>query len=164
VRARGIVPGLGVLLVGDNPGLPLLCHRPRKRPVRNRVAFRGSHLPPPPRRTEILAVVRRFNRDPRIHGILVQLAVARCRIEHRGAGNGGPGQGCGRLPPGQRGPHDAGPARASCPARRTASCRCSSGPASRPGAHAVVVGRSNIVGRPLANLLSQKSPSSATPP
>ena len=69
-----------------------------------------------------------------------------------------PGQGRRRLPPGQRRAAASRGCRGSCRARRSAACSCSSrARRSLAGCDAVVVGRSNIVGKPMAQLLLREN-------
>ncbi len=157
LKARGVTPGLGVLLVGDNPasrsyvtGKEQACHEA------------GMHseevtLPATATREEILAVVRRFNADPRIHGILVQLPLPDSRIEQEVIATIDPAKDADGFHPVSVGRMLLGlPTFLPCTPHGVLQMLKRSG-IRMAGQHVVVVGRSNIVGRPLANLLSQKS-------
>lgn len=151
--SHGIVPGLTVVLVGEDPASKVYVaskEREAKAAGMNSTAHR---LPATATQDEVLALVRRLNADPSVHGILVQLPLpkqvdAQAVIEALDPGkdvdgfhtiNTGRlwGQGGGLVPCTPQG---------SMLLLRQAMER----PA---GAHAVVVGRSMIVGKPVAALL-----------
>ena len=73
LAARGIVPGLSVVLVGDDPASAVYVAN--KERAAAEVGFRGEtvRMPASSSQEELLAVVDRLNADPRVHGILVQM-------------------------------------------------------------------------------------------
>ena len=107
LRARGLRPGLGVLLVGDDPASAVYVRSKTKRSEELGLFHETCRLPASASTDEVLAAVAAYNRRPEIHGILVQLPLpqqvdARARARPRA-----PGQGRRRLPSDERGP--AGP-------------------------------------------------------
>ncbi len=104
----------------------------------------------------LLARIAALNADPAIHGILVQMPLPKhldAAPRHR---SHRPGQGCGRLLGRQRGRADgrpAGPAPGNAAGLHEADRE--HGRTSLRGKHAVVIGRSNTVGKPMALLLLQ---------
>ena len=103
---------------------------------------------------ELLALVDRLNADPAVDGILVQLPLPAHIDANKVITRDRPRQGRRRLPPGQRRAAGDRAATASSPARRSAASSCSSAElGDLSGKTAVVIGRSNIVGKPMALLL-----------
>jgi methylenetetrahydrofolate dehydrogenase (NADP+)/methenyltetrahydrofolate cyclohydrolase len=73
LKRRGIVPGLGVVLVGDNPASAVYV-RSKTRSCEDLGLFHETHrLPASATTNEVLAAVRGYNERSDIHGILVQL-------------------------------------------------------------------------------------------
>ncbi len=157
LRARGLVPGLGVLLVGDNPASRSYVSAKEKACTETGLHSEEVQLPAGSSRGEILAVVRRFNKDPRIHGILVQLPLPDSGMETEVLEAVDPDKDVDGFHPVNVGKMMLGlPCFIPCTPHGILHILKRSGIPTR-GAHAVVIGRSNIVGRPLANLLSQKN-------
>lgn len=157
LKTKGVTPGLGVLLVGDNPasrsyvtGKEQACHEAG-------MYSQEITLPKTATRDEILAVVKQFNADARIHGILVQLPLPDSRIEQDVIAAIDPDKDVDGFHPTNVGRMIVGlPAFLPCTPHGVLQMLKRSG-IRVAGQHVVVVGRSNIVGRPLANLLSMKS-------
>jgi methylenetetrahydrofolate dehydrogenase (NADP+)/methenyltetrahydrofolate cyclohydrolase len=157
LRARGIVPGLAVVLVGENPASQVY--------VRNKVkACQDSGLhsvleqyPATLSEADLLARVDALNRDPAIHGILVQLPLpapidAQKVIEAISPEKDVDGfhvASAGALMVGQ-------PGFWPCTPYGCMKMLESIGYELK-GKHAVVIGRSNIVGKPMALMLLQKN-------
>ena len=157
LRTRGITPGLAVILVGENPASQVY--------VRNKVkACEDSGLhsvleqyPATLSEAELLARVDALNHDKTIHGILVQLPLpahidAQKVIEAISPGKDVDGfhvASAGALMVGQPGFWPCTPY--GC-MKMLESIGCE-----LRGKHAVVIGRSNIVGKPMALMLLQKN-------
>ncbi len=157
LKARGITPGLAVVLVGDNPASQVY--------VRNKVkacADSGLHsvlerYDADMSEAALLARIDALNKDPSIHGILVQLPVpahidANKVIEAISPAKDVDGfhiASAGALMVGQ-------PGFLPCTPYGCMKMLESIGYDLR-GKHAVVIGRSNIVGKPMAMLLLQKN-------
>ena len=151
--ARGIVPGLAVVLVGEDPASEVYV---RNKGIQTREAGMNSwehKLPAEAAQDDLLAVVERLNQDPAVHGILVQLplpahldaeAVINA-IDPKKDVDGFHILNVGLLGTGQK-------AMVPCtPLGCLLMLRDRLGDLS--GLNAVVVGRSNIVGKPMAQLL-----------
>jgi methylenetetrahydrofolate dehydrogenase (NADP+)/methenyltetrahydrofolate cyclohydrolase len=157
LAARGVVPGLGVLLVGDNPASRSYVTAKEKACGEVGLYSREIPLPAGATQEQILEVVRGFNADPRIHGILVQLPLPKAAMEQAVLETVLPTKDVDGFHPVNVGRMMLGlPAFLPCTPHGILHILQRSG-IPTAGAHAVIVGRSNIVGRPLANLLSQKS-------
>lgn len=157
LAARGVVPGLGVLLVGDHPASRSYVTAKERACAEAGLYSEEVALPATATQDEILAVVRRFNADPRIHGILVQLPLPKGSMEPDVIEALDPAKDVDGFHPTNAGRMMLGlPSFLPCtPHGVLHILKRSDIPTD--GAHVVVVGRSNIVGRPLANLLSLKT-------
>lgn len=153
---RGIVPGLGVVLVGDDPASHSYVTAKEKACAETGILSVDHRLPASTAQEDLLALIATLNRDPRIHGILVQLPLPRqldekavlLAIDPDKDVDGFHPLNVGRMVSGQ-------PAFLPCTPHGVLQML-----AHRDipieGAHAVIVGRSQIVGKPLANLLMRK--------
>ena len=138
LQAEGLVPGLGVLLVGENPA------------SRSYVSAKEKAC------AEILEAVDAFNEDERVHGILVQLPLPDASIEQEVIENLLPEKDVDGFHPVNVGRMNLGlPAFLPCTPHGVLQI-LDRARIPIEGAHVVVIGRSNIVGRPLASLLTQK--------
>jgi 5,10-methylene-tetrahydrofolate dehydrogenase/methenyl tetrahydrofolate cyclohydrolase len=72
-RQHGFPPGLGVILVGDNPASHQYVRMKRRACEKAGMASFASELPQSATHEEVAAAVQAMNEDPRVHGILVQL-------------------------------------------------------------------------------------------
>lgn len=75
-RTKGITPGLAFILVGENPASQVYVRSKGK--VCEEMGFHSvtERLPEATSQADLLDLIRRFNNDPLIHGILVQLPSA----------------------------------------------------------------------------------------
>jgi methylenetetrahydrofolate dehydrogenase (NADP+)/methenyltetrahydrofolate cyclohydrolase len=157
-RARhGRVPGLDVVLVGDDPASAVYTRNKEK--ASNEVGMRGKlHvLPATTAEADLVALVRALNDDPAVDGILVQLPLPKGiderrvldLVDYRKDVDGFHPHNAGLLALGRTG---AGGALVAC---TPSGCMrlLALADAKLEGANAVVVGRSNIVGKPMAQLL-----------
>jgi methylenetetrahydrofolate dehydrogenase (NADP+)/methenyltetrahydrofolate cyclohydrolase len=158
LAAQGKRPGLGVLLVGDNPASRSYVSAKEKACAETGLHSEEIHLPANAGKAEILAVVDHFNLSSAIHGILVQLPLPDSSIEQEVLQAILPEKDVDGFHPVNIGRMIAGlPSFWPCtPFGVLQMLKRSNIPVD--GRHAVVVGRSNIVGRPVANLLSMKNP------
>jgi len=157
--ARGVTPGLAVVIVGEDPASQVYV---KNKGEACRAA--GMHsdtirLPADTSEGELLATVDRLNADHRIHGFLVQLPLPPQidgeQVLHRIS----PAKDVDGFHPMNVGKLAVGDPTAFRPATPygVQQMLIRSGIETR-GAHAVIVGRSNIVGKPMANLLLQDGP------
>jgi methylenetetrahydrofolate dehydrogenase (NADP+)/methenyltetrahydrofolate cyclohydrolase len=157
LRAKGVTPGLGVLLVGDDPASRSYVTAKERACEQTGLYSREVLLPPTAAKDEILAVVEDFNDDDRIDGILVQLPLPDSAIEQDVIAAIDPNKDVDGFHPVNVGRMMLGlPSYLPCTPHGILHILKRSGIETR-GAHAVIVGRSNIVGRPLANMLSLKT-------
>ena len=153
LQARGVKPGLAVLLVGDNPASQVY--------VRNKVKAceqAGLHsvleqLPANLSESDLLARVEALNRDPLIHGILVQLPLPAHIDAHKVIEAIDPAKDVDGFHVASAGALMTGlPGFWPCTPHGCMKMLESIG-YTLSGKHAVVIGRSNIVGKPMALML-----------
>ena len=153
----GVVPGLAVLLVGEDPASVSYVTAKEKACADLGMRSTEVRLPATAGEDDILAVVRRFNADPSVHGILVQLPLPKGVSEARVIEEISPEKDVDGFTPVNVGRMVIGePCFLPCTPHGVLKLIEVSG-IRTAGAHAVVVGRSNIVGKPLATLLARKS-------
>lgn len=155
---HGIKPGLALLLVGEDPASQVYvrskgkaCEEIGFHSIINRQSADISE-------EEVLNIIREWNSDPDIHGILVQLPLPKhidenkiiLSIDPSKDADGFHPESMGRLMIGLPGFVPCTPAGIMELLKRTS--------VDLKGKHAVVVGRSNIVGKPISNLMYQKNP------
>ncbi len=154
---QGVTPGLGVLLVGDDPASRSYVTAKEKACADTGIFSTEKRLPVTATRADILAVVREYNEDDRVHGILVQLPLPDTRIEQEVIASIDPDKDVDGFHPVNAGKLMLGlPTYLPCTPHGILHMLKRSDIPTK-GAHVVVVGRSNIVGRPLANLLTLKN-------
>ncbi len=157
LKSEGVVPGLGVLLVGDDPASRSYVTAKERACERVGLHSEEVKLPQDASMKEILSVVEAFNKNPQIHGILVQLPLPDNSIEKKVIETILPEKDVDGFHPVNIGRALLGrPAFLPCTPHGILHILKRSG-IKTEGANVVIVGRSNIVGRPLANLLSMKS-------
>ncbi len=154
----GVRPGLGVVLVGDDPAS--VSYVTAKERACAAVGFHSEErrLPASATGQEVLAVVRELNADRSIHGILVQLPLPRQVDEQAVIEAIDPAKDVDGFTPVNIGRMLIGqPCFLPCTPHGILALLIDSG-IETDGRHAVVVGRSNIVGKPVAHLLMRKGP------
>ena len=153
VKAAGVVPGLAVVLVGEDPASEVYVRSKGKQTVEAGMASFEHRLPKETSEADLLALIARLNADPQIHGILVQLPLPPHldsdlvinTIRPEKDVDGFHISNVGLLGTGQK-------AMVPCtPLGCLMLLRDLHG--SLAGMEAVVIGRSNIVGKPMAQLL-----------
>ena len=153
----GIQPGLAVVLVGDNPASKSYVSAKEKACAEAGFASFDHRLPQDTSEESLLALIDRLNHDPAVDGILVQLPLPRHIDENRVIMAIDPEKDVDGFHPVNVGRMLIGqPCFRPCSPHGILHLLKRSG-VSTDGAHAVVVGRSNIVGKPVASLLLQKS-------
>jgi methylenetetrahydrofolate dehydrogenase (NADP+)/methenyltetrahydrofolate cyclohydrolase len=156
LAARGVVPGLAVVLVGDHPASVSYVTAKERACAEIGVRSFPHHLPADTPQEALLALVARLNDDPAVHGILVQLPLPKgldepsvlLAISPDKDVDGFHPVNVGRMVLGER-------CFLPCTPRGILEL-LSRADVPVAGRHVVVVGRSNIVGKPLANLLLAK--------
>ena len=157
LKAKGVTPGLTVVVVGDDPASAIYVRN--KERASQKLGMNGTVLRMPGETTqeELLTVVRKLNADDSIHGILVQLPLPAHIDEHAILREIDPDKdvdgfhamNAGRLLNGEKG-------FVACTPKGVMRLLETTG-VDLNGKNAVVVGRSNIVGKPMALLLLQKN-------
>jgi methylenetetrahydrofolate dehydrogenase (NADP+) / methenyltetrahydrofolate cyclohydrolase len=156
LKARGITPGLAVVLVGENPA-SLSYVRSKNKTAHEMGMHSEQHdLPVTTTQAELLALIERLNRDPKIHGILVQLPLPDAIDERAVISAISPEKDVDGFHPVSLGRIMTGePGFRPCTPLGIQKLLEYSG-TKVEGSHVVVLGRSNIVGKPIANMLMQK--------
>jgi len=159
LAARGIQPGLAVVLVGENAASQVYVRSKGKACEEAGMHSETIRLPAETSEAELLAVIDRLNADPAIHGMLVQLPLPPHLNSEQVLRRIDPAKDVDGFHPVNVGKLVLGDPTAFKPATPygVQEMLLRSGIETR-GLHAVVVGRSNIVGRPMANLLIQDAP------
>lgn len=156
-REKGITPGLAVILVGDNPASKSYVSAKEKACAEAGIYSDDNRLPAETTEEELLALVDKLNKDPKIHGILVQLPLPKHINEDKVIAAISPDKDVDGFHPVNVGRMLIGvKCFLPCTPHGVLHLLKRAG-VQVDGAHAVVVGRSNIVGKPVANLLLQKS-------
>ncbi len=156
---EGLVPGLATVLVGEDPASRLYVGMKNKAAAAAGIHSRQLTLSDETSEAELLALVDELNADPEIHGILVQLPLPKqideakvlLAVDPAKDVDGFHPVNVGRLATGD--PEVLAP----CTPRGVIEMLLRSG-ADPSGKHVVVVGRSNIVGKPMAFLLLRRAP------
>ena len=157
LRDRGVVPGLGTILVGDDPGSRWYVNGKHKDCAEVGIDSIREDLPESATQEEIEAAVARLNADPACTGYLVQLPLPRGRDENRVLGMIDPAKDADGLHPTSLGWLVLGKeAPLPCTPRGIVELlRRHDVPIA--GAEVVVIGRGVTVGRPLGLLLTRRS-------
>ena len=155
---KGIVPGLAVVLVGQDPASQSYVTAKEKACSEIGIYSDDNRLPAETSEADLLALISKLNVDPKIHGILVQLPLPKHIDESRVILAIAPEKDVDGFHPVSVGKMVIGEKTfLPCTPHGVLQLLLRSG-VKLDGAEVVVVGRSNIVGKPLANLLLQKSP------
>jgi methylenetetrahydrofolate dehydrogenase (NADP+)/methenyltetrahydrofolate cyclohydrolase len=156
-RTHGLVPGLAVVLVGDDPASHVYVRSKGRQSAEVGMRAFDRILDAATTQADLLALVARLNGDASVHGILVQLplppqidsSTVIDAVDPRKDVDGFNVVNVGRLVTGQESLVPCTPAGCVILAKRAVGAL--------EGAEAVIVGRSNIVGKPLAQLLLREN-------
>lgn len=151
--AHGLTPGLAVVLVGEDPASQVYVRNKKKQTVEAGMNSFEHLLDASTGQDELLALIDKLNNDPQVHGILVQLPLPGQLDEDLVINAINPAkdvdgfhlENVGRLSTGQDSLVPCTPSGCRILARRALG--------DLTGKEAVIIGRSNIVGKPLAQLL-----------
>jgi methylenetetrahydrofolate dehydrogenase (NADP+)/methenyltetrahydrofolate cyclohydrolase len=157
LKERGIVPGLGVILVGEDPASKSYVTAKERACEEIGIYSDDNRLDAKTSQKELMALVKKMNGDPKINGILVQLPLPKglnesevlLAIDPAKDVDGFHPMNVGKMVVGEK-------AFLPCTPHGVIQLLMRSGVAIK-GAEVVIVGRSNIVGKPLANMLIQKN-------
>jgi methylenetetrahydrofolate dehydrogenase (NADP+)/methenyltetrahydrofolate cyclohydrolase len=158
LKKQGIVPGLGVVLVGDDPASQSYVTGKERACDDMGIYSDNNRLPASTPQKELMSLVRKMNSDPKINGILVQLPLPKgfdesevlLAIDPAKDVDGFHPVNVGKMMIGEK-------AFLPCTPHGVVQLLIRSG-VTIEGAEVVIVGRSNLVGKPLANMLIQKKP------
>ena len=154
---KGVTPGLAVILVGDNPASVSYVTAKEKACTDAGMHSREIRLPASVAEADLLAEIARLNADPAIHGILVQLPLPKGFDEKKVIDAIAPEKDVDGFTPVNVGRMLIGEdCFLPCTPHGIIKLIEVTG-MNLAGKHAVVIGRSNIVGKPVAALLSRKS-------
>ncbi|EFR43931.1 bifunctional methylenetetrahydrofolate dehydrogenase/methenyltetrahydrofolate cyclohydrolase [Streptococcus pseudoporcinus] len=156
-REFGIVPGLAVILVGDNPASQVYVRNKEKSAIAAGFKSETVRLSESICQEELIAIIHQFNQDESIHGILVQLPLPShindkkiiLEIDPKKDVDGFHPMNTGHLWSGR-------PLMVPCTPAGIMEMFSDYG-IDLEGKHAVIIGRSNIVGKPMAQLLLDKN-------
>ncbi len=155
---RGLTPGLAVALIGENAASEVYVRNKRNACKAAGMTSFLKKLPDETTEAELLRVIAEWNAAPAVHGILVQLPLPRQIREERVIAAIDPRKDVDGFHPENVGLLAIGrPRFVPCTPLGVQAMLIRSGLATR-GARAVILGRSNIVGKPMALLLMQKGP------
>ncbi len=157
LKERGIVPGLGVILVGEDPASQSYVRAKERACEELGIYSDDNRLPEDTTQQDLIALVNQMNNDPKINGILVQLPLPKglnesevlLAIAPEKDVDGFHPMNVGKMMVGEK-------AFLPCTPHGVIQLLLRSG-VTIEGANTVIVGRSNIVGKPLANMLIQKN-------
>ena len=156
MRAAGTTPGLGVILVGEDPASKSYVSAKEKACDEIGIYARDIRLSAETSQEELIAEVEKLNNDPAIHGILVQLPLPKHINESAVIDTIIPAKDVDGFTPVNVGNLVIGEeCFMPCTPHGVVQLLARSG-VEISGSHVVVVGRSNIVGKPVANMLLQK--------
>ena len=152
-RDHRLTPGLAVVLVGNDPASEVYVRSKHKQTQAAGMASFEHVLPADVAQDEVLALIARLNRDPAVHGILVQLPLPKSLHTETIVNAVDPAKDVDGLHPNNAGRLAGGLAALSPCTPLGCIILTRSVHASLEGMNAIVLGRSNLVGRPLVQLL-----------
>jgi methylenetetrahydrofolate dehydrogenase (NADP+)/methenyltetrahydrofolate cyclohydrolase len=158
LKAAGVTPGLAAVLVGDNPASISYVRGKARAAAELEIFAETVRQPADISEEHLLGLIADLNADPRFHGMIVQLPLPEHIDEDRATRAVAPEKDADGLHPFNlglllRGEGKLLPATPS--GVQQLLLRSGHDPAGR---HVVIAGRSNLVGKPLANILLQKAP------
>jgi methylenetetrahydrofolate dehydrogenase (NADP+)/methenyltetrahydrofolate cyclohydrolase len=157
--ARGVTPGLAVVLVGDDPASAVYVGAKEKACAEVGIRSETTRLSATTSQGKLLAAVDRLNDDPGVHGILVQMPLPVHLDVEAVVGRVRPDKDVDGFHPVNLGRLLAGSTEGFAPCTPAGvQLLLREYDVETRGAECVIVGRSNIVGKPLAALLMQSAP------
>ncbi len=157
LAAKGVHPGLMVVRVGDDPASAIYVRGKRKDCEEVGIRSDEHHLPTTTTQPELMALVARLNADPKVHGILVQLPLPKQLDERQVLDAIDPRKDADGFHPFNVGALSIGIPGTPRPCTPAGVMRMIDEAKVDPkGKRAIVVGRSNIVGKPMAIMLLER--------
>jgi methylenetetrahydrofolate dehydrogenase (NADP+)/methenyltetrahydrofolate cyclohydrolase len=155
--AHGLTPGIAVVMVGNDPASEVYVRTKSRQVVETGMRLFDHRLPQTAREDELLGLIARLNADPAVHGILVQLPLPPQIESQKVIAALDPAKDVDGFHPLNAGRLARGlPGLVPCTPLGCVILAKTVRPA-LAGLDAVVIGRSNIVGKPLAQLLIAES-------
>jgi methylenetetrahydrofolate dehydrogenase (NADP+)/methenyltetrahydrofolate cyclohydrolase len=152
-RDHGLTPGLAVVLVGDDPASQVYVRSKHKQTQAAGMVSFEHLLPADVAQPKLLALIETLNRDPAVHGILVQLPLPKALDSEAVINAIDPAKDVDGLHPHNAGRLAGGLAALSPCTPLGCILLSKTVHGSLEGLNAIVIGRSNLVGRPLLQLL-----------
>src|SRR6201995_1455385 len=152
-RDHNLLPGLAVVLVGNDPASEVYVRSKHKQTQQAGMASFEHKLPADVAQSDLLALIGTLNRDPAVHGILVQLPLPKTLDTEAVINAIDPAKDVDGLHPNNAGRLAGGLAALSPCTPLGCIILTKSVHASLEGMNAILIGRSNLVGRPLVQLL-----------
>lgn len=152
-REHGLLPGLAVVLVGSDPASEVYVRNKHRETQAAGMASFEHKLPADVSQSDLLALIDRLNHDPAVHGILVQLPLPKHLHTETIINAIDPAKDVDGLHPNNAGRLAGGFAALSPCTPLGCIILTKSVHPSLEGMNAIVIGRSNLVGRPLLQLL-----------
>jgi methylenetetrahydrofolate dehydrogenase (NADP+)/methenyltetrahydrofolate cyclohydrolase len=152
-RDHGLTPGLAVVLVGNDPASEVYVRSKHKQTQAAGMASFEHRLPADVAQDELRALIAKLNRDATVHGILVQLPLPKSIDTEKIVAAIDPAKDVDGLHPNNAGRLAGGLSALSPCTPLGCIILTKSVHASLEGLNAIVIGRSNLVGRPLVQLL-----------
>jgi len=152
-REHGLVPGLAVVLVGNDPASEIYVKSKHRETQAAGMASFEHRLPADVSQSDLLTLIGRLNHDPAVHGILVQLPLPKHLHSETIINAIDPAKDVDGLHPNNAGRLAGGFAALSPCTPLGCIILTKSVHPSLEGMNAIVIGRSNLVGRPLLQLL-----------
>jgi methylenetetrahydrofolate dehydrogenase (NADP+) / methenyltetrahydrofolate cyclohydrolase len=157
LRARGIQPGLTVVRVGEDPASAIYVRGKRKDCEEVGIRSDEHHLPATTGQAELMSLIARLDADPAVHGILVQLPLPKGLDERAVLDAIDPRKDADGFHPFNVGALSIGIPGTPRPCTPAGVMRMLEEARVDPkGKRALVVGRSNIVGKPMAAMLLER--------
>jgi len=159
MKAGGVTPGLVVIIVGEDAASQVYVRKKGEACQELGIHSETIRLPPDTKEAELLSLIDKYNADSKFDGILVQLPLPKHISEEKVLVRIDPGKDVDGFHPINVGKMVVGAADCYLPCTphgvQELLMRSGNDP---KGKHVVVLGRSNIVGKPITNILLQKAP------
>ncbi len=157
MKASGVTPGLVVILVGEDPASQVYVRKKGEACEELGITSETIRLPATTSEEELLKLIDKYNADPKFDGILVQLPLPKQISEEKVLMRMDPGKDVDGFHPVNVGKMVVGAeSYLPCTPAGIQELLVRSGNDPK-GKHVVILGRSNIVGKPIANILVQKA-------
>ena len=159
MKSKGVTPGLVVIIVGEDPASQVYVRKKGEACIELGIHSETIRLPATTSEDELLRLIDKYNGDPKFDGILVQLPLPKHISEEKVLMRIDPSKDVDGFHPVNVGKMVVGAADCYLPCTphgvQELLMRSGNDP---KGKHVVVLGRSNIVGKPITNILLQKAP------